>query len=286
MSTLTPDQIDFFNTNGYLVLQRAFDADEVAAMQRAADQVLELIVNASLYNERPSGRLNYRITADGVPVVRKIQPINDLSLTFAKVADDERIAGPLQQLMGDKPILMEEKLNYKQPLPEPLPGIEGPRMDDNFPVHNDWAYFRVQDYPQNILSSALALDACTPDNGPLRVWPGSHREHLEHERIDNGLQVKPGLIDTDGGQDVLCEPGSFMIFHALLVHNSSPNRSGGPRRLMIYSHYPKAADKGIDVRNGPARLRESPYEMEYLQARIAGQARAPFQAPQAAVARP
>ena len=39
---------------------------------------------------------------------------------------------------------------------------------------------------------------------------------------------------------------------------------------MIYSHYPKAADMGYDVRNGPGRLRESPYEMEYLRMKIAG----------------
>jgi hypothetical protein len=39
---------------------------------------------------------------------------------------------------------------------------------------------------------------------------------------------------------------------------------------MIYSHYPAAADMGIDVRNGPIRLRESPWEWEYRRQRDAG----------------
>ena len=60
-----------------------------------------------------------------------------------------------------------------------------------------------------------------------------------------------------------------MIFHSLLIHNSRSNTSGKPRRLMIYSHYPKAADLGHDVRNGPSRLQESPYEMEYFRMKIA-----------------
>ena len=32
---------------------------------------------------------------------------------------------------------------------------------------------------------------------------------------------------------------------------------------MIYSHYPNRIDMGHDVRNGPTRLREQPYEARY-----------------------
>ena len=115
--------------------------------------------------------------------------------------------------------------------------------------------------------------------GPFRVWPGSHKEHLEHEGMDNGLQVLPGLIDFDGGEDVLAPAGSVFIFHVLLVHNSMANTSGRPRRLMIYSHYPKQADKGFDVRNGPGRLRESPYEWEYQRKKDCGEFQDVFKAP-------
>ena len=78
----------------------------------------------------------------------------------------------------------------------------------------------------------------------------------------------PGLVDPNAGIDVIAPPGSVLLFHALLVHASLPNRSAKPRRLMIYSHYPKRADKGIDVRNGPTRLRESPHEFNYVRAML------------------
>jgi hypothetical protein len=88
--------------------------------------------------------------------------------------------------------------------------------------------------------------------------------------MENGLQVKPGLIDFAGGQDMLAPAGSFMIFHVLLVHNSKPNTSGRPRRIMIYSHYPKSQfDQPADVRNGPGRLHEGPYERDYFKACLA-----------------
>ncbi|MBT5533329.1 hypothetical protein HOK31_09740, partial [Candidatus Poribacteria bacterium] len=112
---MTAVQLEFFAENGYLILDAAFDADEVARMRADADAILELTLNSSVANGRRSGRLDMRSRPDGVVVVRKIQPINDLSVCLTQVAADERLVGPLAALMGDDPVLMEEKLNYKQP---------------------------------------------------------------------------------------------------------------------------------------------------------------------------
>ncbi len=279
MTDLSREQIEFFNENGYLILENIFSPAEVAALQSEADYLLELILKSSLMHDRPSGRLDWRRTSQGVQMVRKIQPVNDLSLAFTRAIADERIVHPLRQIMGEEPVLMEEKLNYKQPLPTDVEGLPIRDMDDYFPVHNDWAYYAAQRYPQSVLSSALLLDDCTADNGPLRIWPGSHKEHLEHQRMENGLEVKPELIDHTGGIDMIAPAGSFMIFHVLVVHNSRPNTSGRPRRLMIYSHYPDSFDMPFDVRNGPSRLRESPYEREYMRAKERGQFSDLFTAP-------
>ncbi len=276
---LTPEQLDDFGEQGFLVLPARFNAEEVTRMRQEADHILSLIINSSLANARQSRRLDIRALSSGGWMVRKIQPINDLSLYLSQVSADERLLAPMRQLMADEPILMEEKLNYKQPLPGAVPGLVAKEMDDRFPVHSDWAYYKAQNYPMDILSSAITLDDCTPDSGPIRVWPGTHKEHLEHESMDNGLQVKPDLIDFSGGQDVLAPAGSVLLFHALLIHNSVGNTSGRPRRLMIYSHFPQAAAMGHDVRNGPSRLREAPWEWEYLRAKALGQVQDSFMVP-------
>ena len=277
---LDAGQLARFAEQGYLVLPAVFDAAEVERMRGEADRILELVINSSLTLARTSGRLDLTQDEAGRQMVRKIQPINDLSLCLSEVAADERLLGPMRQLMGDEPVLMEEKLNYKQPLADPLPGLRPARADTRFPVHSDWAYYKAQDYPQSIVSSAVTMDDCTPESGPLRVWPGSHRAHLEHERLANGdLQVRADLIDLQGGQDILAPAGSVMLFHALLVHNSRVNESGRPRRLMIYSHFPEAAGIGFDVRNGRRRFLESPFEWEYAARLLRGEAAPAFQAP-------
>ena len=266
---LTSRQLHDWHENGYLVLPLAFDASEVSNMRKEADFILELIINSSLCNERQSRRLDIRKRANGGLVVRKIQPINDLSLTLARVSSDDRLIGALRQLMDDEPVLMEEKLNYKQPIRE-IGDFRVPLDDDRFPVHNDWAYYLYNGYPDSIISSAVTVDDCTEENGSIAVFPGTHHEHIDHIRVRNGLEVENGTVDHQSKVIVEVPAGSIVLFHAKLVHTSMPNQTDAPRRIMIYSHYPQVADMGIDIRNGPNRLRESPWEWEYRRKRDAG----------------
>ena len=278
MTTNQDNWIQHFQEHGYVAMERVFSDDEVRRMRKEADEILELILNSSNSLERQSGRLDLVRNEAGF-LVRKIQPINDLSLYLSQISADSRLLDPMRALMNEEPILMEEKLNYKQPLPGLSFGFETkPRDTDRFPVHNDWAYYRAQNYPQGIISSAITLDDCPAESGPIRIWPGTHKSHLEHESVDIGLQVQPGLVDFEGGEDLLLPAGSVAFFSSLLVHNSRPNISEKPRRMMIYSHYPASAKMGVDVRNGPTRLREAPYEWEYTRMKLRGEGRDVFSA--------
>ena len=278
MTTNQDSWIQYFQEHGYVAMERVFSDDEVQRMRKEADEILELILNSSNSLQRQSGRLDLVRNEAGF-LVRKIQPINDLSLYLSQISADSRLLDPMRALMNEEPILMEEKLNYKQPLPGLSFGFETkPRDTDRFPVHNDWAYYRAQNYPQGIISSAITLDDCPAESGPIRIWPGTHKSHLEHESVDIGLQVQPGLVDFEGGEDLLLPAGSVAFFSSLLVHNSRPNTSGKPRRMMIYSHYPASAKMGVDVRNGPTRLREAPYEWEYTRMKLRGEENDVFRA--------
>ena len=272
---LKPSERRFWQENGFLVQERVFTTEEVASMQEEADFILELIINSSLYHERQSRRLDIRRRQTSGMIVRKIQPIIDLSLILAKISNDDRLLRPMSELMGEAPILMEEKLNYKQPITE-LDFFRVPDDDDRFPIHNDWAYYLYNGYPDSIISSAITIDDCHEGNGSIKVFPGSHQEHIEHSRVRNGLEVPKGSVSTDDAKTLVAPAGSVMFFHSKLIHTSKPNNTNQPRRIMIYSHYPESANMGIDIRNGPNRLRESPWEWEYQRACVAGATQAEF----------
>ena len=275
---LTPSERDFWDAHGYLVQEGVFNPAEVSSMQKEADFILELIINSSLYHNRQSRRLDIRRRQTSGMVVRKIQPIIDLSLALAKVSNDDRLLKPMSDLMGETPILMEEKLNYKQPVAT-LKFFRVPEDDDRFPIHNDWAYYLYNGYPDSIISSAITFDDCHEGNGSIKVFPGSHHEHIEHSRVRNGLEVPEGTVSLQDAKTLVAPAGSVMFFHSKLIHTSAPNGTNQPRRIMIYSHYPESANMGIDIRNGPNRLRESPWEWEYQRAKAAGATKAEFSIP-------
>ena len=135
--------IEQFNRDGCVAIENAFNLDEVERMQHEANAILELILNSSIGHGRRSRRLDMVESETGQQMIRKIQPINDLSLYLAGISTDERFLGPMRTIMGDEPVLMEEKLNYKEPLPEPVSGFElSGRPSDRFPIHSDWAYYK------------------------------------------------------------------------------------------------------------------------------------------------
>jgi ectoine hydroxylase-related dioxygenase (phytanoyl-CoA dioxygenase family) len=84
--------------------------------------------------------------------------------------------------------------------------------------------------PATILERMLAvrvhLDDCTPDNGPVRVLPGSHMAgRLSDASIDHWKQsVKPVACTVDRG--------GILAFRPLLLHASSPARMPMRRRVV------------------------------------------------------
>jgi ectoine hydroxylase len=270
--SLTAGELERFNKRGYIVLPAVFSAEEIEEMRREADRILALCVNASLATGRRDTRLDVSKSAGDPETldVRKLQPVKDLSETFRRMSEDERLIGPMRHIMGAEPILMEEKLNYKQKVacPEFIARYEVREGEGSFPLHHDWGYYRQQGYPQSTLSSAITMDDVTSDKGPIRVIPGTHTREWPLKDPDpahgSGI-LADGLFSEEDRVEVLAPAGSVMIFHSMLVHDSFPNRTRQPRRIMIYSHYPGTHSFEEDKRNRRGRELGQEVEEAYRQ---------------------
>lgn len=270
MVALTDAQVDEFHEVGYLVLPGLFHEGELQRARDEAAGILALALNSSLVNGKRNPRMDIDL-GDGSVRVRKVQPVNDLSPVIAALSSDPRLIDPMRRLMGDEPVLMEEKLNFKQQVP--TDGLDFSfihrTIGEAFPLHHDWGYYRTQGYPEDTISSAIALDDCA-GKGPIRVIPGSHRIDAPMAE-DDGDQwgqsgvVADGFMADEPRTDIDATAGSVMLFHAKLLHDSEPNESGEPRRLMIYSHYPLGHDPDGDPdrRNRPIREYATAFEDRY-----------------------
>jgi hypothetical protein len=268
-AVLSPEQRDRYERDGFVVLPALFGSDELAVLRAEADRLVDLLVNASLATGRTSPRLDVRRSgADSV--LLKVQPLSDISPPFAAVAEDGRLLDPMRELLGCEPVLLEEKLNGKERLAVDLSPLGLREWAPEFPFHTDLHYFVLDGYPDTTLSSAIALDDCTADNGPLRFVPGSHRRTDLPLRGGWPPDLADGLFDDDEQVPLLCDAGTVVVFHSRIAHASSANRTDRPRRLLIYSHFPATHPVEADARNRSLRAAGAEHEAEYAASLAAG----------------
>ncbi|MHB1329674.1 MAG: phytanoyl-CoA dioxygenase family protein [Gemmatimonadales bacterium] len=86
---------------------------------------------------------------------------------------------------------------------------------------------------ERMLTLRLHLDACGPDNGPVRVIPGSHQvgrfSDPELERVARSAEPV----------DCLVAEGGVLLMHPLILHASAPAAAPSHRRV-IHIEYASA----------------------------------------------
>ena len=102
--------------------------------------------------------------------------------------------------------------------------------------HQDWAFYPHTN--DDVLAVGVMIDDMAEENGPLMVFPGSHRGPV-HDHHAEG--VFAGAVDLSAcGLDakdavMLTGPaGSISLHHVRTMHGSTVNRSERDRRLLLY----------------------------------------------------
>lgn len=224
---LTREQTEFYDTQGYLVLEDVFDADEIAALQGEATSLIA----------DPSGlEPETIITERGSDEVRSIFAIAEQNTLMGQLAADRRLAGVARFLLDDDVYLHQARLNYK-------PGFDG----REFYWHSDFETWHVEDGMPRMraLSMSVLLAANTPNNGPLMVIPGSHRKYLtcvgetpdEHYRSSLKKQeygvpdreMLSALANDHGIAAPVGRAGTVVLFDCNTMHGSNGNITPFPR---------------------------------------------------------
>lgn len=216
---LSEEQIDFYRTEGYLILRRVFTPQDIADLAADVDRVrTEHQAHVDAHNMRVRFRPHHR-TAE--PVFECFDPITDLSPVAHRVAHDPRILEPLHDLYGEPAELFKDKLIYKPA------GAEGTAL------HQDWIAW--PGFPESFLTVVLAIDPFTQNSGLTEVFPRAHRQGYlsakdgQHHNFDvNGMPTEPVPLAL--------EPGDVAIFGCFTPHRSAANITDTPRRGFFISY--------------------------------------------------
>ena len=115
--------------------------------------------------------------------------------------------------------------------------------------HQDAARIRVE--PGFVLAF-IAISEATPDNGCLRVIPGSQREVRPFRLVSYADRQVARVRDVDATRavDMVLAKGQVGLLHCNTVHGSGPNRSPGRRIGLINDYTPPSARQSTGTGSG------------------------------------
>jgi len=213
-----------FAFEGYVVVESLFSREEVASFKEASRQIIDDVRREA----KEKGVYDY--TQHGIYVGLAAQ-----SELFRKVAADERLVKVLTEVMGDNILFLSDKVAFKNA-----------EADFESPWHQDWPYWKGH----SKISVWIALDDATPENGCLKIIPGSHLYGaVAHANVDEkafGNRLKDIDIDEEKALSVPISAGSAIVFHDMTYHASHANSSGSDRWALISTYMDAHARESID----------------------------------------
>jgi ectoine hydroxylase-related dioxygenase (phytanoyl-CoA dioxygenase family) len=160
------------------------------------------------------------------PRVRRIKNPSKVHPVYRETSRDKTILSIVAQLIGPNIRFHSEKLNMKDA------GFGAP-----VEWHQDWAFYPHTN--DDVLAVGLFLDNCTLENGPLMVIPGSHKgptyDHHANGRFCGAIHPSC-KVNYGDAVPLTCKAGGMTIHHVRAIHGSTPNRSGNPRRLLLFAY--------------------------------------------------
>ena len=223
---LSDDQKDFYFREGYLVVQRLFDREDLATVDRTIREMTDAAIASGDFS-RIMELEPEPDPVDGRRVCRRIYNPFEQHESFRQLATDARMLDRIESLIGPDINLQHSKLNMK-------PAKVGSVVE----WHQDLAYFPHTN--DSLVTTLVYLDDATEENGCLQVLPRHHTHFFNHAGPDGlfaGMITEP-IDDGRFGKPVsLAAPaGSAIFMHCLTPHSSLPNKSERPRRTLIYEY--------------------------------------------------
>src|SRR5262245_25614694 len=151
----TEDQVEQYRNEGYLVVERLFDAEDLARVDATIGQMTDQALAGGDFSKvlelEPEA-------VDDQRVPRRIFSPYDQHETFRSLAHDPRLLDKIESLIGRNFSLQHSKLNMK-------PARVGSAVE----WHQDMAYFPHTN--DDLVTTLIYLDEATEENGCLQVLP-------------------------------------------------------------------------------------------------------------------
>lgn len=239
---LTPEQVDAFDRDGFLVLRRRVQGELLARLQEAASGWVERAIARQAAPDALKDQTDFAFAKreGGRRVPFRVNYLHSKGEPASLVAlGSPEILGIAESLAGPDFVPTYESMVFK------MPG-DGAIID----WHQD-AVFAKRDF--RIFNIDIYLDRAARDSGALRVIPRS--QHAKHDVC----AMNDGTYDWEDGphQIVDMEPGDVLIHDDMVLHGS-PRTQNNPMRRVVYFEFSPVEQI----------LREGPWDRSFVDQRM------------------
>lgn len=218
---LSQEQINFYNENGFLVVEDVFPMDVIEEARAVVEDFVEksraVTEHTDVYDLEPGH-------SPQAPRVRRLKNPVALHPVFNRMARSDALLDIVADLIGPDIRLHGSKLNMKA-------------AEYGSPVewHQDFAFYPHTN--DDLLAVGIYLDDCTTENGCMLMVPGSHRwEVLDHHQdgvFVGAVDMERAGVDASLAVPVEVRAGGISLHHCRTLHGSATNTSSQPRRLFL-----------------------------------------------------
>ena len=218
-TTLTPQQIDLFHKDGYVIVKNFLTPAAVEKLYSTAigDNTME---NNAINVTDQTGK-NSKLSL-------WFTPGNDV---FGYLTRSESMVNGVAALLdSDAPVChFHSKLMQKEP-----------KVGGAWEWHQDYGYWYKNQFmfPDQLISVMVALTPANKQNGCLQVIKGSHKlGRINHgfagEQVGADMVMVNNALKTMDLVYVEIAPGDALFFHSNILHRSEANLSDHPRWSII-----------------------------------------------------
>jgi len=254
MAKLTQAQLDFFDTNGYLIIEDVLNDLDITNIRNEYQAILDretpkLLANGQLsqdysslpFEERYSNILQelddlytiYQHLDISLPLLHSMSPDTSLNAgpaVFHHVLRHPNILDIAESIIG--PELYSNPVQHTRikPPKSALPNME---LDSNVARtfwHQDEAVLTDDATDINMLTVWVAITDATEENGCLLCVPGSHKQDVTMHCPGDGFSsaeifIPDALIDNDKVVSMPVKKGGVVLLNQLTEHAALENHS-------------------------------------------------------------
>lgn len=220
MYSLTPKQLDFYQDNGYLLVEGLLKPEEAAELRRECHELAERL-SAHKNIDATWGSAREAVAEAKDTKIYHCHNVQFYSAAFSRLIVDPRLADVAADIIGSPNVQLHHTKMFIKP----------PEKGSPFPMHQDFPYFPHDN--NSMIAAILHFDDAPIEKGCVRVVPGSYKlGGLEHSG-QGGWHLPFEQYPIESAVPCPAKAGDVLFFSYLTIHGSGINTSQEARTTLL-----------------------------------------------------